>query len=221
MVAHVFRQRNPTAKIIIVDPKEKFSKQALFEEGWQLHYDGMIERLPPDFVSLEEVRPDTMEVVTSDETIRADVCNVIPAMQAGAIARLSGLTDDSGWCPIVPATMQSRMDGNIYMLGDATANGDMPKSAFAANSQAKVAAMALRSTLTDSKLFPARFSNTCWSLIAPDDGVKVGASYEATDEKIAKTDGFISETGEDAELRKRTYEESLGWYSGISADMFG
>lgn len=221
MVAHVFRQRNPTAKIIIVDPKEKFSKQALFEEGWQLHYDGMIERLPPDFVSLEEVRPDTMEVVTSDETIRADVCNVIPAMQAGAIARETGLTDDSGWCPIVPATMQSRMDGNIYMLGDATANGDMPKSAFAANSQAKVAAMALRSTLTDSKLFPARFSNTCWSLIAPDDGVKVGASYEATDEKIAKTDGFISETGEDAELRKRTYEESLGWYSGISADMFG
>ena len=221
MVAHVFRQRNPTAKIIIVDPKEKFSKQALFEEGWQLHYDGMIERLPPDFVSLEEVRPDTMEVVTSDDTIRADVCNVIPAMQAGAIARLSGLTDDSGWCPIVPATMQSRMDENIYMLGDATANGDMPKSAFAANSQAKVAAMALRSTLTDSKLFPARFSNTCWSLIAPDDGVKVGASYEATDEKIAKTDGFISETGEDAELRKRTYEESLGWYSGISADMFG
>ncbi|MEZ5847852.1 MAG: NAD(P)/FAD-dependent oxidoreductase [Geminicoccaceae bacterium] len=221
MVAHVFRQRNPTAKIIIVDPKEKFSKQALFEEGWQLHYDGMIERLPPDFVSLEEVRPDTMEVVTSDDTIRADVCNVIPAMQAGAIARETGLTDDSGWCPIVPATMQSRMDENIYMLGDATANGDMPKSAFAANSQAKVAAMALRSTLTDSKLFPARFSNTCWSLIAPDDGVKVGASYEATDEKIAKTDGFISETGEDAELRKRTYEESLGWYSGISADMFG
>jgi sulfide dehydrogenase [flavocytochrome c] flavoprotein subunit len=51
--------------------------------------------------------------------------------------------------------------------------------------------------------------------------VKVGASYEATEEKIAKTDGFISQTGEPADLRKATYEESEGWYAGITADMFG
>ena len=51
--------------------------------------------------------------------------------------------------------------------------------------------------------------------------MKVGATYEATDEKIAKVDGFISETGEDAETRKATYEESLGWYAGITSDMFG
>ena len=43
----------------------------------------------------------------------------------------------------------------------------------------------------------------------------------ATDEKIAKVDGFISKTGETAEVRKATYEESLGWYAGITADMFG
>jgi hypothetical protein len=29
------------------------------------------------------------------------------------------------------------------------------------------------------------------------------------------------QTGEDAALRKATYEESLGWYAGITADMFG
>ncbi len=58
-------------------------------------------------------------------------------------------------------------------------------------------------------------------LIATDDGVKVGATYEATEEKIAKVDGFISETGEDSALRKATYEESEGWYAGITADMFG
>ena len=59
------------------------------------------------------------------------------------------------------------------------------------------------------------------TLIDTDDGVKVGATYEATDEKIAKVDGFISEVGESAELRKTTYEESEGWYAGITADMFG
>jgi hypothetical protein len=97
----------------------------------------------------------------------------------------------------------------------------MPKSGFAANSQAKVAAMAIRGALTGSKVFPAKFTNTCWSLLDTDDGIKVGASYEATDEKIAKTDGFISKTGEVAALRKATYEESVGWYDGITSDMFG
>ena len=81
--------------------------------------------------------------------------------------------------------------------------------------------MAVRGALTGSRVFPAKFSNTCWSLIATDGGVKVGAAYEATDEKIAKTSGFISQTGEDAALRKQTYEESLGWYAGITSDMFG
>ena len=43
---------------------------------------------------------------------------------------------------------------------------------------------------------------------------------EATDEKIASVSSFVSQTGEDAALRKQTYEESLGWYAGITADMF-
>ena len=49
----------------------------------------------------------------------------------------------------------------------------------------------------------------------------IGAGYEATEEKIAKTEGFISKTGEAVDLRKQTYEDSIGWYAGIPADMFG
>jgi NADH dehydrogenase FAD-containing subunit len=121
----------------------------------------------------------------------------------------------------MPDSMKSRMDPNVYVLGDASAQGDMPKSGFSANSQAKVAANSIRHELTGSRLFPARYANTCWSLIATDDGVKVGASYEPTEEKIASVEGFISQTGEDADLRRQTYEESIGWYNGIVADMFG
>ena len=117
--------------------------------------------------------------------------------------------------------MSSKLDASIHVLGDAALQGDMPKSGFSANSQAKVCAMAVRGALTGSKLFPAKFSNTCWSLIGTEDGVKVGASYEATDEKIARVDGFISQPGETASLRKDTYEESIGWYNAITADMFG
>lgn len=222
MVAHVLKASNPTAKILLVDPKESYSKQALFEEGWEKHYPGMIERIGPDLGGKNvSVNPETMEVDIDGTVEKVDVCNVIPAQRAGRIAQQMGLTDDSGFCPIVPATMQSRVDENVYVLGDATIAGDMPKSAFSANSQAKVAAMQVRAALTGSRAFPAKYSNTCWSLIDTDDGVKVGASYAPTDEKIAKVDGFVSQTGEDAALRKATYEESLGWYAGITADMFG
>ncbi len=221
MVAHYLKQNNPTAKIIIADPKEKFSKQALFEEGWQKHYGGMIERIGPDFGGENiSVDPAAMTVDIDGEVIDADVVNVIPAQKAGHICAAAGLTDGN-WAPVDGNTMQSRLDENIHVLGDASAQGDMPKSGYSANSQAKVAAMAVRGALTDSRVFPAKFSNTCWSLIATEDGVKVGASYEATAEKIAKTDGFISQTGEDDALRRTTYEESIGWYAGITSDMFG
>jgi sulfide dehydrogenase [flavocytochrome c] flavoprotein chain len=222
MIAHVLKDKNPTAKILVLDPKEKYSKQALFEEGWQTHYGGMVDWIGPDFGGgAVEVRPEAMEVVIEGEATKVDVCNVIPGQMAGKIAALAGVTDDSGWAPVDPASMKSKADESVWVLGDSSAQGDMPKSGFSANSQAKVAAMAIRGELTGSKTFPAKYSNTCWSLIAPDDGVKIGASYEPTPEKIASVESFISETGEDPALRKATYEESLGWYAGITADMFG
>src|SRR6056297_182014 len=221
MVAHVLKERNPTAKILVADPKAKFSKQALFEDGWQRHYGGMIERIGPDFgggnVSVDPAGM-TMDIDGIVETV--DVCNVIPAQKAGRIAGIAGVTEGN-WAPVNAADLSSKVDGDVHVLGDAAAQGDMPKSGFAANSQAKVCANAVRGALTGSRVFPAKFSNTCWSLIDTNDGVKVGATYEATDEKIAKVDGFISQTGESAELRKATYEESEGWYTGITADMFG
>lgn len=220
MVAHVLKEKNPTAKIIVADPKPKFSKMALFQEGWADHYDGMIDWVGSDFGGdIVEVNADEMTVSIDGEVTKVDVCNVIPGMKAGRICELAGV-NEGNWAPVIGHTMQSRLDENIHVLGDSAAQGDMPKSGFSANSQAKVAAMAIRGALTGSKVFPAKFSNTCWSLINTDNGVKVGATYEATDEKIAKVDGFISQTGEDSGLRKATYEESIGWYAGITSDMF-
>lgn len=221
MVASHLKANNPTAKILVLDPKEKFSKQALFEEGWNKHYSGMITRIGPDMGgNVIEVRPDTMEVVVDGDVEKVDVCNVIPAQRAGNIATLAGVTENN-WAPVHSDSMMSKLDENIYVLGDSSNQGDMPKSGFSANSQAKVASNHIRGALTSSKVFPAKYSNTCWSLIAADDGVKVGASYEPTAEKIASVESFISQTGEDVALRKATYEESLGWYAGITTDMFG
>jgi sulfide dehydrogenase [flavocytochrome c] flavoprotein subunit len=193
----------------------------LFQEGWGKHYSGMIDWIGDDFGGGNvSVDPGAMTVTIDGEVTKVDVCNVIPAMKAGRIAELAGVTDGK-FAPVNAIDMSAKADADVYVLGDASQQGDMPKSGFSANSQAKVCANAVRGALTGSRVFPAKFSNTCWSLIDTNDGVKVGATYEATDEKIAKVDGFISATGETADVRKATYEESEGWYAGITADMFG
>ncbi len=220
MVAYYLKQNNPTAKILISDPKPKFSKQALFEEGWQNHYSGMIERIGPDFgAENTSVDPAAMTIDIDGDVNSVDVCNVIPAMKAGRIAELAGVTDGN-WAPVNPEDMSSKADPDIYVLGDAAQQGDMPKSGYSANSQAKVCANAVRGALTESRVFPAKYSNTCWSLISENDGVKVGASYEPADGKITSMETFVSQTGEDAATREATYIESEGWYTAITTDMF-
>lgn len=223
MMAHSFKTRGFTdSKIFIIDPKPKFSKQGLFQEGWDNHYPGMVEWYGPDIHGgILGVDAEAGTVETDLDTFEGGLLNVIPGQQAGAIASSGGLTNDTGYCPIVADSMRSTIDENIYVLGDASIAGAMPKSGFSANSQAKVAAMHVRADLLGSKTFPAKFSNICWSLIGTDDGVKVGAQYAVEDGKIASTSTFISETGEDNALRKTTYEESIGWYDGITKDIFG
>ena len=223
MMAHVLKSKGLTdSKVIILDPKDKFSKQGVFQEGWEKHYPGMIEWYGPDVhggIGAIDVAAGTVE--TDLDTFKGALLNIIPAQKAGAIASAAGLTDDSGFCPIVPESMRSTVDEAIFVIGDACIAGDMPKSGFSANSQAKVAAMNVRADLVGSKVFPAKFANTCWSLIETDDSIKVGAQYAPGDGKIASTQAFISQMNEEDALRKANFEESVGWYAGITADMFG
>lgn len=221
MVASVMKKRNPTGKILILDAKDKHSKMALFQEAWERHTPGMVEFVPGEFTGggIASIDAKAMTVTTKDdETFEGDVINMIPAQTAGKIAMDSGLTGDGDWAPIDPVTLESTLVSGVHVLGDACANGDMPKSGFSANSQAKVVANQVRAAMGDGRAFPPRFRNTCWSLLGEDDGVKVGADYTAGEDKITKTEGFISQVGEDAGTRAATAEEAIGWYNAISAD---
>lgn len=223
MFAHVLKATGRTkARIIILDPKESFSKQGVFMPDWEKRYGAMIEWLGPRVHDgVRSVDPKTGTVVTGFETYEnCAFVNVIPAQMAGAIAREAGLAPAGGYCAIDPATMKSTVDPEIVVLGDACIAGDMPKSAFSANNQAKVAAMVVRGELTGAPTFPARYFNTCWSLIDADDAIKVGGRYEPREGRIAATESFISQPGESDEIRRRTQAENLAWYEAICADIF-
>ncbi len=85
MMAHVLKAKgHKNSKIVIIDPKPNFSKQALFMEGWQKYYPGMIEWQDPKMHGgIKSVDPKTMTVKTDLAEYKAQLVNVIPAQMAG------------------------------------------------------------------------------------------------------------------------------------------
>lgn len=224
MIANWLSKHKPASKVLVLDPKTKHSKQALFSEAWETLYPGMVEWVSGDFTggNFTAVDAKARSVTTADgDVFEADVLNFIPAQKAGQIAIDSGLTGDGDWAAVNPATLESTFVPGVHVLGDACANGAMPKSGFSANSQAKACAQAVLAAMTDKKAFPPRFRNTCWSLVGDDYGIKVGASYKAGDEKIEKVDGFISQVGEDDATHAATAAEGFGWYEAMTSEIFG
>ncbi|MBC05623.1 NAD(P)/FAD-dependent oxidoreductase [Thalassospira sp.] len=223
MIAHTLKSRGLNdCTIVVLDPKEKFSKQGLFTAGWEKYYPGMVEWYGPNIHGgIKGVDVEAGTVETDFDTFSGALLNIIPAQRAGTIAISAGLSDDSGFCPVDAETMRSKRDENIFVIGDASIAGAMPKSGSAANSQAKVVVMHLMGDLTDARVFPARYLNTCWSLVETNDGIKVGAQYANVDGAIASTSSFISQPDESADIRRQTFEESVAWYDGITKDMFG
>ena len=223
LVAHVMKERGfARSKVTIIDAKPKFSKQALFTAAWTRHYPGRVQWIGPDVHGgVEGVEPRTGRVETALGGFGGALLNVIPAQRAGKIATEAGLGDATGWCPIEAGSMRSTRDRDIFVIGDASKAGAMPKSAFAANSQAKVAAANVLADLLDRDRPEAAYANTCWSLLARENSVKVGAFYEPRNGKIVATSTFVSAPSETPEERRRNWLDSRAWYDGITADMFG
>ncbi|MBH0237559.1 FCSD flavin-binding domain-containing protein [Methylobrevis albus] len=222
MMAYALQQSGRSkARIVVLDAKEKFSKQALFMEGWQRHYPGMVEWLPPSVHGgIDHIDVNTRTVVADLDSFTGALVNVIPAQKAGITAQQAGLVDESGWCPVDAASMRSTLDAAVFVLGDASKAGDMPKSAFAASSQAKVAATAIAADLIGRPTIEPRYFNTCWSRITAEDCVKVGALYLPAEGKITTTADFVSQPGEPDAERAAAARESEAWYGAITAGMF-
>lgn len=183
MMAFWLKRHNPHAKIIILDHKRSFSKQAQFEQLWQRHYGygsdhSLIEWhcLADNPVLQFDARSKTL-ISEFGDRFNGDLINLIPPQQAGEIARLAGLSDATGWCQVKPETAQSLIDPLIHVLGDAAQFAPMPKSAFAAHSQAKHCALTLLALLNEQTPPPPTWFNTCYSLVSENQAISIAGVY--------------------------------------------
>ncbi len=223
MMAHYLSQNKPKSKVLILDMKEKFSKQPLFTDGWNLHYRDLIEwRQGSAGGQVLQIDAKNMQVETDFGWEKGDVINFIPAQWAGKIARDSGLTNEAGWCPVNQITFESEVMPKVHVIGDASIAGAMPKSGFSANSQAKVCAAAIVSMLRGEDPVAPSFANTCYSLVTPNYSISVAAVYRFNDGKIAGVQGAggVSPKNADAAARAQEAVYAQGWYDSITQDMF-
>lgn len=223
LVAHYFKQHKPKSKIIVLDPKEGFSKEGLFRQGWAELYGDMIEyRKLNDDGRVARVDAANMTLYTDFDEVKGDVINFIPPQYAGRVARESGLADSSGWCPVEQADFESTQVADVHVIGDASIASPMPKSGFAASTQAKVCAAAIVAKLNGESPSAPKFVNTCYSLVAPDYGISVAAVYNYEGGKIVAVEGAggLSPTEADHTFRQQEADYAYGWYDSITQDIF-
>jgi len=224
LIAYYLKTRKPKSKLIILDAKDAFSKQRLFQNAWKELYPDIIE-----WVSLSSggkvtaVDAASMTVETDFAKHKAAVANIVPPQKAGRIAELAGVADRTGWCPTDPVSFESTLQPNIHVIGDACIAGAMPKSGFAANAQAKVCAAALARLVGGQKPDDPRLINTCYSVIAPGYGITVAAVYRPTNGQLVEVQGSAGTSAVDAPKTMREQEAKLadGWFKTITGEMFG
>ena len=229
-IAHYFKQHKPKSKVLIFDPKPKFSKMGLFTQGWEKLYgygteNAMIEwHGEAEEAGVVAVNAANKSVTTAfGDTHKANVLNVIPAQTAGKIAFDAGLTDDSGWCPINLKTFESTLQQGIHVIGDASIAKGMPKSGYAANSQAKVCAAAVAAMLNGNAVGTQSYVNTCYSIVGADYGISVAAVYKLAEDgsKITSISSGLTPSDASAEQLKREVAYAHSWFKNITADIFG
>jgi NADPH-dependent 2,4-dienoyl-CoA reductase/sulfur reductase-like enzyme len=224
LIAYYLKTRKPRSKLIVLDAKDSFPLQRLFQAAWQQLYPGLHEWVPlSNDGKVVSVEPATNTLATDFTTHKAAVANVIPPQKAGRIAEVAGVADRTGWCPIDPVTFESRLVPTIHVIGDACIAGAMPKSGFAANSEAKAAAAAIAKLLAGEKPEEPRLLNTCYSVAAPDYGFSVAGVYKPINGQLMDIPGSGGVSPANAPAAARAQEAVLAnaWFKTITAEAFG
>jgi sulfide dehydrogenase [flavocytochrome c] flavoprotein chain len=224
LVAYYLKTHKPKSKLIILDAKDAFSKQRLFQNAWKELYPDIIE-----WVSLSaggkvtHVDAASMTVETDFAKHKPAVANIVPPQKAGHIAELAGVADRTGWCPVDPVSFESTLQPNIHVIGDACIAGAMPKAGFAANSQAKVCAAALTRLMGGQKPDEPRLINTCYTIVAPEYGITVAAVYRPVNGQMVEVQGSGGTSPVDAPSSTREQEAKFadGWFKTITGEIFG
>jgi sulfide dehydrogenase [flavocytochrome c] flavoprotein chain len=222
LIAHYLKTKKPRSKILILDAKDGFSQQRLFEAAWKELYPGMIERIAlSQGGRVTSVDPSTGTIVTDFGNYTAQVASVIPPQKAGRIAEIAGAADNTGWCPIDPVSFGSKLLPNVHVIGDACIAGQIPKSASAANAQGNACAAVIVNLIAGKLPETPRLNGACYNTVAPGYAFSLSGIYQPKDDQFAEVEGSTSPVDAPREIRQQEAEKAQNWFKTITVDAFG
>ena len=212
----LFRSK-PKSKIVVLDANPDIaSKPGLFRKGWKKHYEGIIQYRSAQKVTAVNAKNNSV-FIEGIEEVKGDVVNVIPPQRAGRIASAAGLIGpDKAWCPVNATTFESSLQKNIYVIGDASLAGAMPKSAQSANSEAKACANNLVASMNGKELIEMSALNVCFSYLSAKEAVSVAGVYAAKDGQIVS---IPNSGGVSPDLSETEAIYARGWLQNILTEM--
>ncbi len=222
LIAHYLKTKKPRSKILILDAKDGFSQQRLFEGAWKELHPGMIERIAlSQGGRVTSVDPATGTIVTDFGNYTAQVANVIPPQKAGRIAEIAGAADNTGWCPIDPVSFGSKLLPNVHVIGDACIAGQIPKSASAANAQGKACAAVIANLISGKSPDMPRLNGACYNTVAPGYAFSLSGIYQPKEDQFAEVEVNTSPVDAPREVRQQEAEKAQNWFKAITVDAFG
>ena len=222
LIAHYLKNRKPRSKVLILDAKDGFSQQKLFEAAWKELYPGMVERIAlSQGGRVVSVDAGTNTLVTDFGSYKADVASVIPPQKAGRIAEIAGVADNTGWCPIDPVTFGSKLQPDVHVIGDACIAGQLPKSASAAHAQGKACAAAIVNMMSGRTPEQPRLTGACYNTVEPGYAFSLSGVYQPRDGQFAEVESATSPVNAPREERRREAERAENWFKTITEDIFG
>jgi sulfide dehydrogenase [flavocytochrome c] flavoprotein chain len=222
LIAHYLKAQKPRSKVLVLDAKDGYSQQRLFEAAWKELYPGMIERIAlSQGGRVTSVDASANAIITEFGNYTADVANVIPPQKAGRIAAMAGAADNTGWCPIDPVNFASKLVPNIHVIGDAIIAGGIPKSASAAAAQGKACAAAIVNLLAGKPPEPLRLTGACYNTVAPGYAFSLSGIYQPKGDQFAELEVKTSPVEASREMRTQEAENALNWFKTLTGDVFG
>lgn len=222
LMAWSLQQKGRRSKIVLLDAKGDFTKRGPIQAAWSSLYPGMVEWVPRRAggrVTGVDVAKQQLRLADG-EVVGADLISLIPPQEAATIAHRADLVDASGWCPVEPVGFESRRHAGIHVIGDAADISPMPKSAYAASAQGKLCALAIVADLHALPRPEGLLTNTCYSLLAPDFGVSISASYRVVDGRLNSLSSGQSASFSPRSERAQEARNAYAWYANVTKDSF-
>lgn len=223
LIAHYLKKSKPASKILMVDSSGDSEELAMFRKGWKKLYKDMIEWV--DGSEKGEILSANVKALSlrgrTAGTIKGDVVNLIPPQRAGEIAKVAGLVDKSGWCPVNQRNFASKLQKDIHVIGDACIADPMQKTGHGASTQGKICAAAIVTELNGGTMPDVTYSTSIYSLLSPKYALSSADVYRLKSGKLKQVSGGLSAKKASRKTRLKEARFAAGWYKGITADMFG